>query len=139
MIDIDFFKKVNDTYGHQTGSSIIAKTAEALKMTFRESDIIARFGGDEFIVIIKDATESDIDKITKRLNKNILEYNSKNSKKYIIDLSVGYSVYKHNDPKDLDDLIKKADKSMYENKRKKDQLKYIDESEINSRRSAVQN
>ena len=138
FIDVDNLKNINDTYGHQTGSSIISKTAEALKLTFRESDIIARFGGDEFIVIIKDATESDIGKITKRLKKNILKCNNNNDSKYHIDLSVGFSIYKHNDPRDLDDLIKSADKSMYEDKRKKDQLKYIEDSDIGSSKSAVQ-
>lgn len=65
-VDIDHFKKINDTYGHSIGDIVLKETAKVLQHIFRETDIISRFGGEEFFILIKD---SNIHKVIERLTK----------------------------------------------------------------------
>jgi two-component system cell cycle response regulator len=110
MIDIDFFKKFNDTYGHLTGDCVLKTLAIILKKYFRESDIVARYGGEEFIVVmpfseLKDACKK-MDNLRKEVeNHNFCESNLK------VTISVGVEEYNKKD--DLYKLIEKADKKLY--------------------------
>lgn len=65
-LDIDFFKKINDTYGHEGGDEVLKETATVLKRIFRETDIISRFGGEEFFVLIKD---THVEEVIERLSQ----------------------------------------------------------------------
>lgn len=119
FIDLDKLKWINDTLGHQEGDSAIFETAVILKKTFRESDIIGRMGGDEFAVLAIDTNNESLDIFLKRLNKIIEDQNKSSERKYLLSLSIGTVQYDPEHPSSLDEMIAKADKLMYEDKKAK--------------------
>jgi len=113
IIDIDFFKKINDTYGHLIGDEIIEEIGKILKKSIRKIDIAARFGGEEFIILYKSNIQN-IKKITDRIMNNIIK--NKIMKKYNIHISGGVSYFKNKDKNPM--LIKnRADKLLYQAKK----------------------
>jgi diguanylate cyclase (GGDEF)-like protein/PAS domain S-box-containing protein len=117
--DIDNLKKINDTFGHKEGDIALIETADILKKNYRESDIIARIGGDEFVIIPIGTTGDNIDIITSRFEKSIEIYNSKSKREYNLSLSYGLAYYDPENPCSIDELLTQADKIMYEHKRHK--------------------
>ncbi|MBN1697840.1 MAG: GGDEF domain-containing protein [Spirochaetales bacterium] len=117
--DMDGLKKINDTFGHREGDGSIIKAAEILRKSFRQADIIARFGGDEFTIIAIDATQEDVIKLTNNLQNNILSYNRTSKKPYKLAISMGYSVFRADVDADFEKLIYEADTNLYEHKRMK--------------------
>ncbi len=116
--DIDNFKKINDTFGHKEGDSILIETARILNETYRETDIITRIGGDEFAVLLIGASEKDVDVIKNRLQENIDESNKKNNK-HKLSLSIGIATSHPELINDIEHLLTQADKLMYEQKNSK--------------------
>jgi diguanylate cyclase (GGDEF)-like protein len=114
FVDLDNLKQINDNFGHKEGDRILIETARILKKTFRDPDIIARIGGDEFAVLALDTSEEKI--IRERLQKNIDVYNKQGILSYELSLSIGIACYDPENPCTLDDLLSKADALMYENK-----------------------
>lgn len=119
LIDIDNFKNINDTYGHKAGDDALIEVANTLKSCIRKSDVVSRFGGDEFLVLlsnIKNYKDYNI-VISRILNKKnkILSYKGD---KINISLSIGASFYPH-DGNEICDLIMKADEAMYRVKKAK--------------------
>lgn len=119
IIDLDDFKKINDNYGHNEGDRVLKETANILKKTFRESDIIARMGGDEFAVLSLENNHQYADSIVNRLKDKINTYNDKSKNSYKLSVSVGFACYDYQNPCSMDEVIAKADKQMYEEKKKK--------------------
>lgn len=117
--DFDDLKKINDTWGHQEGDLALIETANVLKNNFRESDIIARIGGDEFVVIPVGTTVDSVDIVFARLNKAIEINNSEGNHAYRLSLSVGIAFYDPEHPVSIEELLAQADKSMYDRKRNK--------------------
>lgn len=117
--DFDKLKKINDTFGHQEGDLALIRTADILRETFRESDIIARIGGDEFVVIPINADGNDVDIIIARLQKKLEVYNTKETGRCKLSLSIGITYYDPDHPCSIDELLGQADKSMYEQKNNK--------------------
>jgi diguanylate cyclase (GGDEF)-like protein len=115
-IDLDNLKEINDSLGHQEGDQIILDTANILKSTYRESDIIARIGGDEFVVFPVGMVDENISLIHERLQKNIDTYNEESSRLYNLSLSVGIASYDPQSTHSIDELLAHADKAMYKNK-----------------------
>jgi diguanylate cyclase (GGDEF)-like protein len=113
MIDCDHFKKINDTYGHQTGDSVLKLIASKLMYNTRQCDVAARWGGDEFMVSGHCKEESDLDLILQRLQSDLQFSSSELS--IPVTISIGTSVYP-DDHTDLFELIKLADQRMYERK-----------------------
>ncbi len=117
FLDIDKFKFINDNYGHEAGDKVIVKVAEILKEAIRNNDIVARYGGDEFLVLLSQIKSHDdyktvISRIVNNKNNNItLEGNE-----IEISLSIGISFFP-NDGDTIDKLLTKADKEMYIAKR----------------------
>jgi len=114
FLDINNFKKINDTYGHQFGDDILIFVGEAIKSCYRAEDFSFRYGGDEFCVIMTNCTEEDAKKILVNRVNNILNNDSRGIK-----ISAGIA---QTGPKKFirsDDLIKKADKKMYLEKNKR--------------------
>ncbi|RTZ18133.1 sensor domain-containing diguanylate cyclase [Vibrio aquaticus] len=118
-IDLDKFKRINDTYGHAAGDKVLIATAERLKSVLRASDVIARTGGDEFLVLLPRVERvEDIDIINIELQKAICHTPIIYEQHLInIHVSVGYALYKE-DLLDVDDMLKLADVRMYQEKRR---------------------
>jgi diguanylate cyclase (GGDEF)-like protein/PAS domain S-box-containing protein len=117
--DIDNLKKINDTFGHKEGDLALIEIADILKKSYRDSDIAARIGGDEFVVIPIGTTGNNIELITSRLQKAIEIHNSKGNRKYKLSVSIGVTYYDPEYPCSIDELLLKVDKLMYEQKRQK--------------------
>ena len=117
--DVDDFKDINDTFGHEEGDKVLKEVVKLFKSTLREIDIICRIGGDEFLLILPDSSLSDIPLIKERLNKNLERLNQILDKPYKIKFSIGFSCYDPDNPQSIDELIKIADKKMYKEKNSK--------------------
>ena len=119
FVDLDDFKSINDNFGHQEGDIALIRTAEILKTTFRQSDIIGRVGGDEFIILVVQDSTVDIDTILKRLQDGFDAENLRISKDYKLVASTGFAIYTPGQKLAIDNLISIADKMMYANKNEK--------------------
>jgi diguanylate cyclase (GGDEF)-like protein/PAS domain S-box-containing protein len=117
--DLDNLKKINDTLGHKEGDVVLLETSIILKRSFRDSDIIARIGGDEFVVLVTETSGSNITSLSSRLKANLDKYNSKSNKPYVLSLSYGLTHYDPEDPCTVDELISRADRLMYQDKKNK--------------------
>ena len=117
--DLDNLKRINDTWGHQEGDSALIDVANILKKNYRESDIIARIGGDEFVVIPVGTEGDRVELILHRLHKAVELHNLKSSHEYKISISAGLSFYNPENPSSIDELLAQGDKSMYEWKKLK--------------------
>ena len=117
--DMDGLKQINDTHGHQEGSNAIRQLAEILKKSFRESDIIARLGGDEFTIFVMETIAFNVTIPIERLRENLRRYNAQNLHAYQLSLSVGTVCVESEDDSTIEELLIKADKAMYENKKQK--------------------
>jgi len=117
--DLDNLKTINDTYGHKEGDKALIAMAGIFKDTYRRSDIIARIGGDEFVVIPVGSSKDNVQTIIDRLQRAIDRYNRKSSFQYLISLSAGIAYYDPKNPCTADELLERADSMMYEQKRKK--------------------
>lgn len=118
FIDLDSFKQINDTYGHETGDEVLKKTADRLKSVLRESDVVARLGGDEFIVILNEMkNQEDIEMLAKNILTKLQIPFLVNEHKHYISCSIGISLYPQDTQNDdIDILIKNADTAMYKSK-----------------------
>jgi len=115
--DVDDLKLVNDTLGHQEGDTVLIETADVLKDTFREPDIIARIGGDEFVVLATETSGASADILTARLRDHIDSRNVKKNRPYKLSLSIGIVQYNPKKESSIDELLAQADRMMYRQKR----------------------
>jgi len=116
FIDLDNFKYVNDNYGHAEGDEVLKKVAKIFQTTFRNYDIVVRYGGDEFIVLVEDKKYSQ-EEIETTLH-SLVERIEKQLKAFGVSASYGYAVAP-NEADDIDELIEIADKKMYAQKQMK--------------------
>lgn len=115
FIDIDNLKSINDTYGHLEGDSVIKMTSETIRSNVRDSDIIFRFGGDEFIIIFPKCALDEAMKIWLRIESELNKiYREK--EKYFVRVSHGFSTYDTCMKGTVEELIQEADSNMFENK-----------------------
>jgi diguanylate cyclase (GGDEF)-like protein len=117
--DLDNFKEINDTFGHDEGDRLIKETAAILKSTYRSSDIIARIGGDEFVVFPVGTDEDHVDIIADRLQKKIENFNASNNNRYKLGISTGIATYDPNSVRSIEEYLAEADDLMYKHKRSK--------------------
>ena len=118
-LDVDNFKYINDTFGHQEGDKVLKEAVKLFKSTLRETDIICRIGGDEFLLIFPDSSLNDAPLIIERINKNLEKFNQKLAKPYKMDFSIGLSYYNPSNPLSIEVLVRVADENMYKEKKKK--------------------
>ena len=117
-IDLDYFKQINDTYGHTCGDQVLKKFASILKQINRESDIVSRFGGEEFVLLLNSTSTQNAIKIAKRIQETIKNHNFIfEENKINITISIGIASYTE-DYQDIDKLISLADKALYSAKNK---------------------
>lgn len=117
--DLDDFKVINDTWGHDAGDEALVRASSIFRETFRDSDIIARMGGDEFAVLLIDAQEKSFIAAKERLQKCIARYNARRDGSFRLSVSVGMAVFDPEQPKTIDELLKTADDQMYEEKQRR--------------------
>jgi diguanylate cyclase (GGDEF)-like protein/PAS domain S-box-containing protein len=118
-IDLDFFKTVNDRFGHSVGDFVLKTTADRLATRLRKSDTLARTGGDEFAVLAEVADRAAADKLASALKSVLAEPISQNSCQITIGASIGAAVYP-DDGDNMDQLATAADRRMYQGKRSTD-------------------
>ncbi len=116
FVDLDFFKLINDNFGHQVGDQVLQQFSEALKNSIRESDLLFRYGGDEFAVILPELDLNEGIKIAKRIKEQIENRGYGPSNNLKISMSVGISQFPI-DALDAEELIKKADERSLMSKR----------------------
>lgn len=112
MCDIDFFKKVNDTYGHLAGDEVLKHFASILRESIRKNDWVARYGGEEFLIVLngadKDTASNIAERIRKKVEESIIEYND-----FKIKITSSFGVYQISKEDTCFDAIDKADKNLY--------------------------
>jgi diguanylate cyclase (GGDEF)-like protein len=115
FVDVNDLKLINDKFGHQEGDEALIESANVLKRTFRESDIIARIGGDEFAVLLIEETQNSSNILRDRLKRNLVDINAE-KRNYKLSLSVGIISCEPDCKYTIDELLALADKAMYEDK-----------------------
>ncbi|MCX7990436.1 MAG: sensor domain-containing diguanylate cyclase [Proteobacteria bacterium] len=117
LLDIDFFKKVNDTYGHPVGDLVLKKVSQKIKSSTRKIDIVARYGGEEFAIILPNNSKDSAYKFAERLRKEISDMTVVfESGKLNVTVSMGIAEFPV-DGTEKKDLLEKADKCLYEAKK----------------------
>jgi len=116
FVDLDGMKSINDTFGHQEGNHALVDTASLLRDSFRQCDILARIGGDEFVVFVTDASAENADTVRQRLRRKLELCNAQPSRRYQLSFSVGMVQASGKISDDLEEIIMQADAAMYEEK-----------------------
>jgi|LGOV01.1.fsa_nt_gb diguanylate cyclase (GGDEF)-like protein len=115
VLDIDFFKKVNDAYGHSTGDDVLIAAVKIMTQAIRQDDLIGRIGGEEFAIFLSDTSLEKVLEIAERIRKNIEKHHFDIGKETIkISISIGIAIVDSNS--NYDDLFIKADKALYQAK-----------------------
>jgi diguanylate cyclase (GGDEF)-like protein len=115
VIDIDELKAVNDRFGHQTGSAAIQMVANVLRRVVRGSDCLARYGGDEFVLILRDADETGARLVANRIRQILKGEHLPAAPEHELSVSVGWAIFGE-DGKSSEDLLESADVRMYRDK-----------------------
>lgn len=116
FVDLDGLKWINDTFGHPEGDRALIETADLLRDTFRESDIVARIGGDEFVVLAFETPGMSAELFGARLTIALAARNARPERRYPLALSMGVASYDPAIPCAIDDLLERADQLMYADK-----------------------
>jgi diguanylate cyclase (GGDEF)-like protein len=118
FMDIDGMKQINDSFGHGEGDRALKRMAKALKMTFRDSDVIARLGGDEFAVLAIEASDNSESAIRARLSEDLRSVSAGESR-YTLNLSLGAVRINICSNASIGEWMVRADQAMYEQKRRR--------------------
>jgi len=117
MVDVDLFKRINDTYGHKRGDLVLKEFADLLRKQIRKSDVVARYGGEEFFIILPNTAKDGAESEAKRLCVCVKNHEFKSLKgERALSMSIGVITYPHKDIKNSDDLITLADTALFKAK-----------------------
>lgn len=119
MLDIDHYKQINDTYGHLMGDQALIAFVKIVHESIHINDFVARYGGDEFFLVIDTDNIAIIENVLKRLQNNIDRFNDKNVYPFKFGFSKGYALYPKDDPIPMEQFINQLDMAMYQEKREK--------------------
>lgn len=118
LLDVNDFKRINDTYGHLHGDGVLRACAEILRKSVRKSDFLCRYGGDEFVIVTPRPTCGGNGPLFDRIQENVDEWNARFSAySYRLSFSVGCAVWEQG--KDVLQVLQEADREMYRNKKSK--------------------
>ena len=118
-IDVDGLKDINDTYGHLEGDEALKLVTNFFQESSRETDIICRIGGDEFLIIFPNCSLKKARTVWERIAQRVSSFNRMKYKPYSISLSRGFAEFDPENPKSVDQLIAQADYAMYKDKQSK--------------------
>jgi len=116
MFDIDFFKKFNDTYGHECGDFVLISVANIIKQSLRETDVASRYGGEEFTVLLNNTGKEEAMSVAERIRTAIDEYDFVFNDQHLhVTISVGVSVFdtRTNIVNTPNEFVNQADKGLY--------------------------
>ncbi len=114
MVDIDWFKKLNDTYGHEVGNIVLTDLAKVIRSCIRDVDVFSRYGGEEFVIILPQTPQAEAEVLAERMREKVESnvINTDNAGKLRITISVGVSSYPEN-RRSAEDLVSSADQALY--------------------------
>jgi diguanylate cyclase (GGDEF)-like protein len=117
MFDIDFFKEVNDTYGHVVGDQVLRGVADIIRKRVRTSDMVSRYGGEEFVVLLTNTDRENARKVAEEIRENMekISFKTKEGEKIKITLSGGVTDYRKGE--EMDDFFIRLDQNLYHAKR----------------------
>jgi len=128
LLDLDGLKRINDTYGHLVGSRALCRVADILRVHCRAIDTAARYGGDEFAVVLPEAREDEAQRVASRIRETL----AADQEEPPISASIGASVY-HGEGERVERLLKEADQNLYEEKARRRNLAKL--PDVNRRRT----
>lgn len=123
LIDLNDFKTINDQWGHDRGDEALKTAAQIISGSLRQDDFVARYGGDEFMVILDINDQELLNEAVFRLQQSVENFNRKSHLPYTIGFAMGYAVYDYETKMSADDFFRQIDQRMYEAKRKNGRLK----------------
>jgi diguanylate cyclase (GGDEF)-like protein len=112
MLDLDHFKRINDTYGHDCGDVVLKESASRMKQSLRNSDMVGRFGGEEFLVLIPNCVGEELIRLAERIRVSVNKPVAYNDKLIPVSCSVGVAVY-YDPQEDVHEILQRADKALY--------------------------
>jgi diguanylate cyclase (GGDEF)-like protein len=113
MIDVDYFKEINDTHGHPVGDEVLRKVSRLIVSAVRDGDIVARYGGDEFLLVLQDVDATALDSIAAAIRQRIRDFPIKTRAGTIpITLTIGMALAPPGSDGSADDLVKQADEAL---------------------------
>lgn len=117
--DLDHLKQVNDTSGHAVGDRALRDAGLVLRQTFRDSDLVARIGGDEYAVLVRNAGPESAAALEERLRRRLREFNRRAGRPYELAISLGFARHKASTLSSVAGLLERADRALYRDKRRK--------------------
>ncbi len=117
--DLDDLKGVNDSAGHAVGDRALRDTAALLRQTFRDSDLVARIGGDEYAVLVRHAGPESADVLAERLKRRVRDLNRRAARPYQLSISLGFATHRASTLGSVAGLLDRADRALYRDKRRK--------------------
>ena len=123
LLDLNRFKEINDKFGHDVGDEALQDAVKILRQCLRQSDFLARYGGDEFLIVMDIGTPQMLEKSVQRIKDCFEDFNHENHKPYSLSFSSGYYLYDYRSHMSADQLLKHVDKLMYRDKERFYRLK----------------
>lgn len=119
MIDLDYFKKINDSYGHLQGDNALGDLAKILTSSVHSDDFVARYGGDEFIIIVNSPDETVLKNRVELIYENIRKFNQESKYVFDLEVSIGAAMYQGKERLPIELYLNKLDHLMYTSKNNK--------------------
>jgi diguanylate cyclase (GGDEF)-like protein len=116
FIDLDGFKPINDVLGHAAGNAVLKSVARRLEQSVRKCDVVARFGGDEFVIILSDVPRTAVSSVARKIIDTVARPHEFNGKTVTLSSSMGIATYPDSG-RSVDELVARADAAMYRSKR----------------------
>ncbi|NLJ11148.1 MAG: GGDEF domain-containing protein [Treponema sp.] len=133
LIDVDNFKSINDEFGHKTGDEALIESVRIFKSSVRNSDFVARYAGDEFVIVLDTTDQTNLENLASRIHQNADKFNASAGKFYNLTYSIGMGIFDPLQDNTIDNFIKRVDQDMYMVKRRKKTSQYMYDTKPNRR------